>query len=52
MRHFVRTAHPVGQRHLKTRDIVAKIREQEADYVLSVKENQPGLYREIKEYFE
>jgi hypothetical protein len=34
------------------RDIAAKIREKEADYVLSVKENQPRLYREIKEYFE
>jgi predicted transposase YbfD/YdcC len=33
-------------------DIAAKIREKGADYVLSVKENQPGLYREIKEYFE
>jgi predicted transposase YbfD/YdcC len=33
-------------------DIAAKIREKEADYVLSVKENQPTLYREIKEYFE
>jgi predicted transposase YbfD/YdcC len=33
-------------------DIAAKIREKEADYVLSVKENQPTLYRDIKEYFE
>jgi predicted transposase YbfD/YdcC len=34
------------------RDIADKIREKGADYVLSVKENQPETYREIKEYFE
>jgi predicted transposase YbfD/YdcC len=33
-------------------EIAAKIREKGADYVLSVKENQPGLYRETKKYFE
>ncbi|MDR2741958.1 MAG: hypothetical protein LBB98_07350, partial [Treponema sp.] len=32
--------------------IAAKIREKGANYVLSVKENQPTLYREIKEYFD
>jgi hypothetical protein len=31
---------------------VKKIRGKQADYVLAVKENQPILYREIKEYFE
>jgi len=30
---------------------VAKIREKEADYVLSVKENQPETHRDIREYF-
>jgi predicted transposase YbfD/YdcC len=34
------------------RDRAAKIREQGANYVLSVKENQPTVYQEIKEYFE
>jgi hypothetical protein len=33
-------------------DRAAKIREQEADEVLFVKENQPALYRETNEYFE
>jgi hypothetical protein len=33
-------------------DIAAKIREKGANYVLSVKENQPTLYRETNEYFE
>jgi predicted transposase YbfD/YdcC len=32
--------------------IAEKIREKKADYVLAVKENQPTLYEEIKEYFE
>jgi hypothetical protein len=31
---------------------VKKIRAKQADYVLAVKENQPILYQEIKEYFE
>jgi predicted transposase YbfD/YdcC len=34
------------------REIAEQIREQGADYVLSVKENQPETHREIKEYFE
>ncbi|MDR2632307.1 MAG: ISAs1 family transposase, partial [Treponema sp.] len=34
------------------REIAEKIREKGADYVLSVKENQPETYREVKEYFE
>jgi hypothetical protein len=34
------------------KEIVKKIRAQKADYVLAVKENQPMLYQEIKEYFE
>jgi len=34
------------------REIVEKIREQEAEYILQVKENQPTLYGEISEYFE
>jgi predicted transposase YbfD/YdcC len=34
------------------KEIVKKIRAKEADYVLAVKENQPILYEEIKEYFE
>jgi hypothetical protein len=33
-------------------DRAAKIREQETDYVLPVKENPPALYRETNEYFE
>jgi len=33
-------------------EIAAKIRLKQADYVLAVKENQPVLYEEIKEYFE
>jgi predicted transposase YbfD/YdcC len=33
-------------------DIAAKIREKGANYVLSVKENQPTLYRETTEYFD
>jgi hypothetical protein len=32
--------------------IAEKIREQKADYVLSVKENQPELYHDIKDYFD
>jgi predicted transposase YbfD/YdcC len=34
------------------REIAIKIREKQAHYVLSVKENQGETYREIKEYFE
>jgi predicted transposase YbfD/YdcC len=34
------------------RDIAAKITEKGGDYVLAVKENQPRLYEDIKEYFE
>jgi predicted transposase YbfD/YdcC len=34
------------------REIAEKIRERGADYVLSLKENQPETYREVKEYFE
>jgi predicted transposase YbfD/YdcC len=33
-------------------EIVKKIREKQADYVLAVKENQKTLYRNIKDYFE
>jgi predicted transposase YbfD/YdcC len=33
-------------------DIAKKIREQGADYLLAVKENQPTLYRDIRDYFE
>jgi predicted transposase YbfD/YdcC len=33
-------------------EIAAKIRSKQADYVLAVKENQPTLYEEIKEYFD
>ena len=33
-------------------EIASKIREKQAHYVLSVKENQGETYREIKEYFE
>jgi len=33
-------------------EIAAKIRSKQADYVLAVKENQPVLHEEIKEYFE
>ncbi len=33
-------------------DIAAKIREKEADYVLSLKDNHPTLYDEVKEYFD
>ena len=32
--------------------IAEKIKEKRADYVLAVKENQPNLYNNIKEYFE
>jgi predicted transposase YbfD/YdcC len=32
-------------------EIATKIRSKQADYVLAVKENQPTLYEEIKEYF-
>ena len=31
--------------------IAAKIAEKQADYVLSVKENQPGLLADIRDYF-
>jgi predicted transposase YbfD/YdcC len=34
------------------REIAEKIREKGANYVLAVKENQPTLYNEVKEYFE
>jgi hypothetical protein len=34
------------------RDIAAKIREKEPNYVLPVKENQPTLYRETNGYFD
>jgi predicted transposase YbfD/YdcC len=34
------------------REIAEKIREKGANYVLSVKENQPQTYQEIKEYFD
>lgn len=34
------------------KEIAAKIRDQEADYILAVKENQPHLYEDISEYFE
>jgi hypothetical protein len=34
------------------REIAKKIREKRADYVLSLKENQPETYREVKDYFE
>jgi formylglycine-generating enzyme required for sulfatase activity/predicted transposase YbfD/YdcC len=34
------------------KEIVKKIRGKKADYVLAVKENQPALCQEIKEYFE
>jgi predicted transposase YbfD/YdcC len=30
---------------------VEEIEEMEAKYVLAVKENQPGLYKQIEEYF-
>lgn len=33
------------------KEIVKKISEKKADYVLSLKENQPTFYREVKEYF-
>jgi predicted transposase YbfD/YdcC len=32
--------------------IARQIREKEADYVLAVKENQPSLYQDIRDYFE
>jgi predicted transposase YbfD/YdcC len=32
--------------------IAKKIRKKEADYILAVKENQPTLYRNIKDLFE
>jgi predicted transposase YbfD/YdcC len=34
------------------KEIAASIRKGEADYVLAVKENQPTLYQDIKDYFE
>ncbi|MDR2662724.1 MAG: ISAs1 family transposase [Treponema sp.] len=34
------------------KEIVKKIREKEADYVIAVKGNQPSLYEEIQGYFE
>jgi hypothetical protein len=34
------------------KEIARKIREQGADYIRAVKENQPTLYGDIKEYFE
>jgi predicted transposase YbfD/YdcC len=34
------------------KEIAQKIREKGADYILAVKENQPRLYGDIKEYFE
>jgi predicted transposase YbfD/YdcC len=34
------------------KEIVKKIREKGADYVLAVKENQPRLHQDIREYFE
>jgi predicted transposase YbfD/YdcC len=34
------------------KEIVKKIREKEADYILAVKENQKTLYNDIKDYFE
>jgi predicted transposase YbfD/YdcC len=33
-------------------DIAGKIRRKKADYLLAVKENQPLLYQDIREYFE
>jgi predicted transposase YbfD/YdcC len=32
--------------------IAQRIREKEADYILAVKENQPTLYQDIRDYFE
>jgi predicted transposase YbfD/YdcC len=34
------------------KDIARKIREKGADYILAVKENQPTLHEDIKDYFE
>ncbi|MDR1617730.1 MAG: ISAs1 family transposase [Treponema sp.] len=34
------------------REIAEKIGKEQGDYVLAVKENQPVLYQEVKEYFE
>ncbi|MDR2631307.1 MAG: ISAs1 family transposase [Spirochaetaceae bacterium] len=34
------------------KEIAAGIRKKDAEYVLAVKENQPTLYQDIKEYFE
>jgi hypothetical protein len=34
------------------KEIVKKLREKGADYVLAVKDNQPMLYKDIKDYFE
>jgi hypothetical protein len=34
------------------REIAAKIGKEQGNYVLAVKENQPVLYKEVKEYFE
>jgi predicted transposase YbfD/YdcC len=34
------------------KEIARKIREKGADYILAVKENQPALYGDIKDYFE
>lgn len=33
-------------------DIATKIREKEADYVLALKDNQPTLHEDVKEYFD
>ncbi|MDR0377492.1 MAG: ISAs1 family transposase [Spirochaetaceae bacterium] len=33
-------------------EIAGKVREKQADYLLAVKDNQPGLHGEIREYFE
>lgn len=34
------------------KEIAKKIRDKKADYTLAVKENQPALYNDIKDYFE
>jgi hypothetical protein len=34
------------------RETAAKIRERKADYLLSVKDNQPALHQDIRDYFE
>jgi predicted transposase YbfD/YdcC len=33
-------------------EIVAKVKEKGADYIIAVKENQPTLYHDIKDYFD